>query len=123
MKRVTYILLAIVTIIIALIIRKLWTHLPFWINIWIGDFLWAVMLYFAMIAVFMPKNRWKATAYLIVFCWIIEISQEWHTEWLDAFRQTYIGGLLLGHGFLWSDIISYTMGALVAYLIDKKKND
>ncbi len=78
------------------------------------------MLYCAMIAVLMPIHRWRATLGLVVFCWLIEASQAWRTAWLDTFRDTTFGGLLLDHGFLWSDIIAYTMGALAAYFADKK---
>jgi hypothetical protein len=119
-NRIKYAFLSIIIIALALKIRSLWRFLPYWLNFWIGDFLWAIMLYCIMIAVFLPRNRWQATRYLVVFCWIIEISQAWHTPWLDAYRNTYVGGLLLGHGFLWSDIIAYTAGVLTAYWVDKK---
>lgn len=118
--RIGYILIAIITIFLALFIRSQWSMLPYWINFWIGDFLWAIMLYWLMLGVFMPHNRLKATSYLILFCWLIETSQLWHTTWLDNVRATRLGGLLLGHGFLWSDIVAYTLGVFVAYLLSKK---
>jgi hypothetical protein len=121
-ERLKYAIWSIITLVSALGIRKLWRHLPFWINIWIGDFLWAMMLYWAIVAFFMPKNRWRATLYLIVFSWFIEASQAFHTPWLDAFRSTTFGSLLLGQGFLWSDIFAYTFGALCAYLLDNWAN-
>jgi hypothetical protein len=115
--RSLYLFLSLATVVIALVIRKSWAHLPYWINFWIWDFLWAFMLYWLMFALFLPARRWFATCWLIVFCWLIEWSQTWHTDWLDSFRHSHIGGLLLGHGFLWSDIIAYTFGALAGFAV------
>ncbi len=119
-KRLIYSILTLGIIGFALFIRKMWSFLPDFINIWIGDYLWAIMLYCATMVVFLHFDKKKTTIALIVFCWLIEASQLWHTPWLDAFRSTTFGGLLLGHGFLWSDIIAYTAGVLSAYWIDKQ---
>jgi hypothetical protein len=120
-KRLIYSILTIGIIAIALFFRKTWTYLPNFINIWIGDYLWAIMLYCATMVIFLNFNKKKTSIALIVFCWLIESSQLWHTPWLDAFRNTTFGGLLLGHGFLWSDIMAYTAGVLSAYWIDEYK--
>jgi hypothetical protein len=119
-QRLFYLLLTVTTIIIALFLRKMWLYLPYFINIWIGDFLWAIMMFWAIRVVFLHFDRKKVTIGLIVFCWFIEASQAFHTPWLDTFRDTTFGGLLLGHGFLWSDIVSYTVGIMCAYFVDKR---
>ncbi len=118
-KRLFYLGLTIFTLFFALFIRNSWSKLPYCINFWIGVFLWAMMLYWACRFVFLHVNRSIMTVLLIIFCWTIETSQMFHTVWLDAFRNTTFGGLLLGHGFLWSDILAYTAGAVAGYLIDK----
>jgi glycerol uptake facilitator-like aquaporin len=118
-KRLVYVAFTIAILFIALFIRSKWAVLPYFINFWIGDFLWAFMLYFLWRAIFLQFNRYKMTIALIVFCWLIEGSQAWHTPWLDDFRHTTIGGLLLGHGYLWSDILAYTAGVIVAYWADR----
>jgi hypothetical protein len=119
-KRFFYTSLAVVTLIIALIVRNMWAYLPNFINIWIGDYLWAVMLFWACSALFLHLDRKKVTIALVVFCWFVEASQAFHTPWLDAFRDTTFGGLLLGHGFLWSDIFAYTAGVVSTYLFDRR---
>jgi Protein of unknown function (DUF2809) len=52
-----------------------------------------------------------------------EVSQLWHTPWLDAIRHTTVGRLMLGLGFLWSDLVCYAVGTIIAFcltiLIDK----
>jgi Protein of unknown function (DUF2809) len=114
-KRLYYGILTILTMALGLGVRHLWQYLPDWINIWIGDFIWAIMLFWACRTVFVYSNPRKMTLLLILFCWFIETSQQFHTPWLDAFRATTFGGLLLGHGFLWSDMAAYTAGALFGY--------
>jgi hypothetical protein len=119
-NRGLYFLLAVFTAVFALYLRSLWEYLPFFINIWIGDFLWAIMLFWFFRIFFLRTESKKLAIVLIVFCWFIEASQAFHTPMLDAFRDTTFGGLLLGHGFLWSDILSYTAGIISAYFIETK---
>ncbi len=43
-----------------------------------------------------------------------ETLQLYQAPWIQAIRHTKIGGLLLGFGFLWSDIICYFIGTLLS---------
>jgi hypothetical protein len=54
----------------------------------------------------------------ILFCYIIELSQLYHSNWIDAIRQTTLGGLVLGYGFLWSDLLAYTIGVGIGVTIE-----
>jgi Protein of unknown function (DUF2809) len=121
-KRIRYFIWAVTTMIVALFLRKIWRYLPFFINIWIGDFLWTVMLFWLLRSIFYTIPQKKLAIGTIFLCWCVEISQLFHTPWLDDFRNTTFGGLLLGHGFLWSDMAAYTGGILVAYFWDIYQN-
>lgn len=46
-------------------------------------------------------------------------SQLYHAPWIDSIRATSLGGLVLGFGFLVSDLICYTCGVLIAYFFDR----
>ena len=48
----------------------------------------------------------------------VELSQTISAPWLDDLRATTLGALLLGRGFLWSDLAAYTVGAALALAID-----
>jgi hypothetical protein len=50
---------------------------------------------------------------------LVELSQLVHTPWLDALRRTRAGALVLGQGFLWSDLACYAAGAAAAVLVDR----
>jgi len=52
-------------------------------------------------------------------CGVIELSQLWHPPWLDAIRATRPGALVLGRGFVWSDLLCYLIGATAAAGVDK----
>jgi hypothetical protein len=43
----------------------------------------------------------------------VETSQLYHAPWIDGIRATLPGALLLGSGFLWSDIACYAVGAMI----------
>ena len=84
-----------------------------------GDTLWALMVYLVM-AVLFPK---ASIAVLILgslsFSFIIEISQLFKFDWLVMLRSYKLGGLILGYGFLWSDLLCYMSGIGVGAGIDK----
>ena len=48
----------------------------------------------------------------------VELSQLISMRWLDDLRATRSGALLLGRGFLWSDLVAYAIGAVLAMVID-----
>jgi len=54
-------------------------------------------------------RRLAATALVISFA--VEVSQLYHAEWIDGIRETRLGALTLGSGFLWSDLVCYTLGS------------
>ncbi|HNV69644.1 MAG TPA: DUF2809 domain-containing protein, partial [Candidatus Ozemobacteraceae bacterium] len=62
--------------------------------------------------------RWAAQR-TIGLCFLIELSQLCQADWLNAIRQTRLGAIVLGFGFLWSDLACYICGAGVAALIDR----
>jgi hypothetical protein len=85
-------------------------HLPPLIATYAGDTLYATMVF---VGLGLVAPRWS-TARLAVtalaICCAIEISQLHHAPWIDALRRTLPGALVLGHGFLWSDLACYAAG-------------
>jgi hypothetical protein len=54
----------------------------------------------------------------ISFSVAVELSQLYHAPWIDSIRQTTLGGLIVGFGFLWSDVTCYAMGVGLGVLIE-----
>ncbi|MGH0542845.1 DUF2809 domain-containing protein [Bacillus cereus] len=109
-NRLLYAMFTIIVIILGLSSRKFAFALPALLNDYLGDALWALMIFTGFGFVF-PKIETKKLAFIsLLFCYGIEISQLYHAEWIDSIRTTTLGGLVLGYGFLWSDLVAYTIG-------------
>ena len=85
---------------------------------WGGDTLWASCAFLAF-ALWWPAAKTTAlgTAALALAT-TVEFSQLYHATWIDAVRGTRVGALLLGRGFVWSDLLCYAAGTLLAMLLD-----
>jgi hypothetical protein len=92
--------------------------LPDVIGAYAGDVLWAAMVYLLIAAAWSRAPIQRVAAGAAVFSLAIELSQLYHAPWIDAVRQTRIGGLVLGFGFLWSDLACYVAGIALAAALD-----
>jgi hypothetical protein len=111
--RFSYFIIIVSVIILGILSRKV-DGIP----TFFGDTLYAVMVYFGMRMLFI-NNSFKMTFVLaLVFCFCIEFLQLYRAEWLLAIRRTTLGHYALGQGFLWSDLVFYTLGIVIAFLID-----
>lgn len=111
--RLAYAIAAAVVIVAGLASRKYRLELPLILGEYGGDTLWALMV-FLLISVVMPGNplKMRATAALII-SFFVEFSQLYQASWIVSIRQTKLGGLILGHGFLWTDFICYFVGIVI----------
>ena len=108
--RLTWIAFAIVTFAMGLGSRKYGAALPAFLASYAGDTLWAMLVY-ALAGAIAPHARLRARAFCALACsFAVESSQLVRAEWLDALRATQLGALVLGQGFLWSDLVCYTVG-------------
>lgn len=109
-RRLIYLLCAVLTMALGLASRRWRQHLPWFLGEYGGDFLWAIML-FLLVSMGWPRGllRWRCSLSLAL-AYAIEMSQLYHAPWIDNIRNTTLGGLILGFGFLWSDLALYAMG-------------
>jgi hypothetical protein len=113
-KRIIYFTLIVFTIIIGLLSRHI-SGIP----LFIGDVLWATMVYFMIRFLFINRTiKWVVITSLL-FCYAIEFSQLYKAPWIDKLRHTVLGGLILGEVFLWGDMLSYTIGVGIGILVEK----
>lgn len=119
MKRniLLYLILTIIVMILGLLSRKI-ENLPEIISSYSGDILWALMVFLIIEFIFNKKSTIFTISWAIIFSYSIEISQLYHAPWIDAIRNTTLGGLILGFGFLWSDLVCYTIGIIIGIIID-----
>lgn len=113
-SRALYFCLALLVVVLGLASRQYRSALPAFIGTYAGDALWAAMVYL-LVATLWPNAQPRALALgALVLSFGIEVSQLYHASWIDALRATRMGALVLGQGFLWSDLLCYIVGVGIA---------
>ena len=117
-KRFKYSIQLLIIVILGLLTRQEFSMLPYFINEYGGDTLWAMALY-SFLSVLKPDLHLiiKIPAALLI-SFVVEFSQLYHSNWIDSLRRIKIVGLILGYGFLWSDLICYTVGIGLGIAMD-----
>jgi hypothetical protein len=84
-----------------------------------GSVLWGTMVFFLVAIPASGRSRqqiaWIAAS--IAIC--VELSRLIHNPWLDDFRLTTAGALLLGRVFSPWNLVAYASGILVGALLDR----
>lgn len=72
---------------------------------------WCLVVYFLL-----PNASPKKIAFWVfIVTDLLEIAQLWHPPFLEYLRSFYLGKVLLGTTFTWSDFLYYAAGALIGY--------
>lgn len=87
---------------------------------WTGDMLYALMMFFIVRFCFIRKKTAFVGILSLAICFAIECSQLYQAAWINDLRQTLPGRLVLGQGFLWTDLIAYTAGILLGVVLEKR---
>ncbi|WP_291107012.1 DUF2809 domain-containing protein [Flavobacterium sp. UBA6195] len=113
-NRLYYLSALTITLILGILSRKI-NDIP----LFIGDILYAVLIYFGFRFLIMDSKKSTSLLLSLLFCFGIEILQLVQIDWLIAIRKTTLGHYILGEGFLWIDLLCYVVGTLMAYYLDK----
>jgi hypothetical protein len=98
--------------------RSFGAYLPTFIAEYSGDTLWALMVFFGL-GLLAPYSRiWQRAAVALAVSLTVEVSQLYQAPWINALRHTRLGGLVLGFGFLWSDLVCYSIGIGIGVLFE-----
>ncbi len=111
--RLVVTLLACLVLVLGLLSRRSLPFVPGLVQAYSGDVLWALLVYLLVRWLRPTQPVMLSGIYAGMFALGIELSQLYHAPWLDAIRQTPVGGLILGFGFLWSDLVCYTCGIAI----------
>ncbi|MFT7676313.1 MAG: glycopeptide antibiotics resistance protein [Planctomycetota bacterium] len=116
-RRLIFVLL-LATTVSGLASRKFDEELPEVIATYAGDVLWAIALYWFLSLLLERRPITLIATSALLTSFAVECSQLYQAPWIDGLRGTVLGGLLLGHGFLWSDLLCYTLGIVIAATVD-----
>jgi len=117
-NRTIYFILTVTVILSGLASRKYQEFLPSFLAEYTGDTLWAFMIFLISGFVFSSNSTLLNAAISFLICFAVEFSQLYQAEWINMIRQTRIGGLILGFGFLWSDLLCYAAGISAGIIIE-----
>ena len=117
--RLIYGLAIVITIMLGLASRKFDNYLPLFVAQNSGDMLWAMMVYFGIRFLLVRGSIHIALILCLLFCFGIEFSQLYQAEWINQLRNHSLGALILGKGFLAVDLVRYSVGIIIAALLDK----
>lgn len=116
--RIGYAAAMIAVMLLGLASRRFADGLPPFAAAHAGDALWAGMVYFGFRFLFVRKPVAFAAAASAIFAAAIEFSQLYQAPWANAVRETTLGALVLGHGFLAVDLLRYAAGIACAAAVD-----
>jgi hypothetical protein len=118
-KRAVYLIVSFVTIGAGFLARLNKQWFPDIVNLYLGDILYAFMMFYIVSFLAVQKTAKIRAVIALVICYCIEVFQLYQADWINALRETIPGKLVLGSGFLWSDLLAYLIGVTAAFLVDK----
>ena len=111
--RIIFFLSAVAVVFVGLASRRYQAVLPEFVGEYAGDTLWALMLSLLVSALLAGRTVTYRATISLVLAFLVEISQLYHAPWIESIRNTTLGGLVLGFGFLWTDLVCYTVGIII----------
>jgi hypothetical protein len=108
--RVTSLVLAVLVLGLGLASRSRALPWPPFFAAYAGDTLWALLVFLLLRFLAPTRPVLHVAGAALAFSFAVELSQLYQAPWLNAVRRTLPGRLVLGAGFLWSDLVCYTAG-------------
>lgn len=93
--------------------------LPAFIVKYGGSMLWATMVFFLVAMAAPDRSRWSIAAISATIAVCVELFRLVHAPWLDAFRLTTAGALLLGRIFSPWNMLAYGVGIMLGAWLDR----
>ncbi|MFW0736394.1 DUF2809 domain-containing protein [Flavobacterium sp. T12S277] len=113
-RRIHYLFLFLCVVCCGILSRKIAV-----IPLCFGDALYAIMMYLLVRILFLNQKITTAVLLSLTICYSIEFFQLYQADWIIALRKTLFGRYVLGQGFLWSDLLAYTVGIAIAFIVEK----
>lgn len=98
--------------------RRYGNALPVVIARYAGDTLWATAAYLALSVVWRGARVRSLAAAAALISLAVELSQLARPPWLQRVRRWPGATLLLGYGFLASDLVCYAVGVVLGVALD-----
>lgn len=117
-SRVRYALLMFLIVGLGLASRSPQIPWPYLFSAYAGDTLWALLVFLGLGFLFPHSATRHHALGAMAFAFAIEFSQLYHAPWLDVLRAHRLAALVLGQGFLWSDLVCYAVGVAIGTALE-----
>lgn len=114
----TYFMLFVILLMIEIIIG-VYAH-DAYIRPYGGDFLVVVMIY-CLIRSFTKYNVNSTAIGTLLFAYAVEVSQRFHLVNLLGLQNSTAACIIMGTSFAWTDMLMYTLGILMVWLIERRR--
>jgi hypothetical protein len=84
-----------------------------------GSILWGTMVFFCVAIIASGRPRWTVALMSAAIAVGVELFRLVHTPWLDDFRLTTAGALLLGRVFSPRNMLAYGAGIVLGMVLDR----
>lgn len=85
-----------------------------------GDILVVILIYYFVKSFVQVKPFYLALGVLL-FAYMVEVGQYFKMVEVLGLQDYKVMSIVLGTSFSWIDILCYTIGAIICYLIDRKE--
>jgi hypothetical protein len=83
-----------------------------------GDCLWAVVAFMIIAILMRSRSTGRIGSMASIVSFTVEALKLVPSEFLASVRHTTVGHLILGHTFMWQNLIAYSAGILGAMCVD-----
>jgi hypothetical protein len=87
-----------------------------------GDFLVVILMYCGLKSFIRANYRTMAIAVLLI-AYCIEVSQYFHLIVHLGLKHSRPAQWILGNGFSWGDMLAYTLGVLLIWIIESRREN
>jgi hypothetical protein len=84
-----------------------------------GSMLWGTMVFFLAAIAAPGRSRWRMALISALLAVCVELFRLVHIPWLDDFRLTTAGALLLGRVYSPWNMLAYGVGIVLGVLLDR----
>lgn len=83
-----------------------------------GDFLVVILIYY-FVRAFYKSSAYITAIGVLIFAFAVEFAQYFKLVEILGLKGNRFAEIIMGTGFSWWDMLAYTLGVIVVYLIDR----
>jgi len=87
-----------------------------WVNDSLGGLFYEIFWCLVLFLFFVKSKPWLIALIVLFATCLLEFLQLWHPQFLEILRRYFIGAMILGTSFTWTDFPYYFFGSGIGWL-------